>query len=85
LSQYNPTKNCWEHRRAPRRLSEELEGKHVQKDDEWLLRIDWEHEVEVETWRPHMCSETFIAGMRRREFSDEDKDAYESGAWLGEA
>jgi hypothetical protein len=83
LSQYNPTKLCWEHRRVPRRLGEELAGQHVQKDDLWLLKIDWEHEVEVETWRPHMMSDNFVSGIRRREMSAEDKKAYEDGSWLG--
>jgi hypothetical protein len=64
-------------------MSEELEGKRVQKDDTWLLKVDWEQAVEVETWRPHMMSDTFVSGIRRREMSAEDKRAYEDGSWLG--
>jgi hypothetical protein len=83
LSKYNPTKLCWDHREAPRRLKAELEGKYVQRDDYWLLMQRLEADATVETWRPHMCSDTFVDGMSRREMSDSDRMAYESGEWLG--
>jgi hypothetical protein len=86
LSMYNPTDLCWDHRRSTRRIAAELAGKHVQRDDDWLLkmqRVSLDDDVRVETWRPHMCSETFVEGMSRREMSDSDRAAYESGEWLG--
>jgi hypothetical protein len=86
LSIYNPTTLCWEHRRLTRKITAELAGKHIQRDDEWLLKmqqLSLDDDVRVETWRPHMCSETFVEGMSRREFSDKDRAAYEDGSWLG--
>lgn len=80
LSYYNPTDRCWEHRRAPRRIKEELDGLHVLRDDDWVLRRD--RNVEVETWRPHLCSATFIEGLDRGTLSPAEREAYDSGAWL---
>jgi hypothetical protein len=80
---YNPTKMCWEHREMPRRMKAELQGKHVQRDDYWLLMRRLDPDATVETWRPHMMSDVFVDGMSRREMSDKDKAAYEDGSWLG--
>ncbi len=81
LSRYNPTSWCWEHRRATRRIEEELAGAHVLSDDEWLRSV--QRDREVETWRPHIMSDTFVKGLERRELRPRDRKAYESGAWLG--
>jgi hypothetical protein len=85
LSTYNPTDRCWEHRKLPRRLKEELDGKHIQRDDDWLFHsrmLGLHPDATIETWRPHMMSETFTDGMTRREMSDKDKETYRSGDWL---
>lgn len=81
LSNYNRTDRCWEHRRAPRRIEGELAGRVIQRDDDYVLRM-LDPGTKIETWRPHMMSETFIAGLERRVLNDSDRRAYETGEWL---
>lgn len=81
LSTYNAGKLCWEHRRSTRRIEEELDGKHVQRDDAWLLALlDLDH-AEIETWRPHVMSDTFIKGLERRELTPAERARYSGGEW----
>lgn len=80
LSTYNPTAHCWEHRRSTRRIEDELAGRHVLRDDDWVLRSH--PGAEVETWRPHIMSGTFIDGMERGVLSPAEREAYETGDWL---
>jgi hypothetical protein len=65
-------------------LKEELEGLRVQRDDTWLLMRRLDDDATVETWRPHMCSETFVEGMSRHEheLTAKERAVYESGEWL---
>ncbi len=82
LSTYNPTDRCWEHRKRPRRIVAELNGEHIHRDDDWLLMMRLDVDAKVETWRPHMMSETFVDGLERREMSEQDVEAYRSGEWI---
>lgn len=83
LSLYNPTPHCWEHRRVSRRIQDELDGTRVQRDDEWVKQMKQIGDAEIETWRPHMMSETFVAGLERRALTPTEKKSYENGEWLG--